>query len=387
MTPSSRPLAWGLIVTGAVLAAIVLLWLVVQLAGGHLTSGGAVLGLLLAAVLGLPLAGGGFYLLSRGSTEVAEASANERLRSLLERDRALALGLVPRPAPARRRLDSRGGSGLLSLAARLNDLAEDLEVPGTSARSGQTSRTLAARQALGRYDDLVSTALGELAKQIQDIEAAPAGSPGSAERLQTTLNSLEQDLSARGDLLAGRAAPTVAAADLMARGETGAADVAGLAPGDAVSRDGVDYLVETSASYFAGWLNLVATSFGGRAWQRLAGGRAGRLEPGLVAAHRGARWSPVRRRSTSEISATVWRSPGPRPWRFAPARVRSPAERWRSGATVRLTVACSGWSAGPTARSRSMATRLLRTRSRSGQPRSSVQTTCQPSIVDRCLNR
>ena len=78
-----------------------LLWLAVQLAGGHLTPGGAVLGLLLAAVLGLPLLGGGLYLLSRGPAEADEATANERLRSLLERDQRPALGLVPRSTPAR----------------------------------------------------------------------------------------------------------------------------------------------------------------------------------------------------------------------------------------------------------------------------------------------
>jgi Domain of unknown function (DUF4178) len=262
MTSSSRPIGWGLVVTGAVLAAIMLLWLAVQLAGGRLTPGGAVLGLLLAAVLGLPLLGGGFYLLSRGPAEADAATANERLRGLLERDRASRAAWSRDLRQFAERLAARGAPDLVPLSARLNDLAEDLEAPNYERTLWTIAPDATIRQVLPRYDDLVSAGLRELAEQIQDIEGAASTGAGSSERTRATLTSLERDLSARENLLAGRAAPTVLPADLLASGETDGEEVARLAPGDAVSRDGVDYLIETSASYFAGgrtwWLHRLA---------------------------------------------------------------------------------------------------------------------------------
>ena len=275
MTSSSRPLGWGLVATGAVLGAIMLLWLAVQLAGGQLTPGGAVLGLLLAAVLGLPLLGGGLYLLSRGSAEADEATANERLRSLLERDRALRSAWSRDLRQLAERLAARAAPDLIPLAERLNDLAEDLEAPGYEGTLWANAPEPTVRQVLGRYDDLISTGLRELTEQIQDLEGVASIEARSAERPRATLSSLERDLLARASLLAGRAAPTVSPADLMVGDAPGGGEVAALAPGDAVSRDDVDYLIETSALYFAGgrtwWLHRLSAE-GDTAWLAVAPG-------------------------------------------------------------------------------------------------------------------
>ena len=124
------------------------------------------------------------------------------------------------------------------------------------------------------------------------MEGAASTGAGSSERPRATLNSLERDLSARGNLLAGRAAPTVSPADLLAGGESGGEDVARLAPGDAVSRDGVDYLIETSASYFAGgrtwWLHRL-TAEGSAAWLAVGPGASslGWLEPTSISGEPG----------------------------------------------------------------------------------------------------
>ena len=81
----NRALGLGLVAAGGVLGGIFLLWLLVSLAGGQPGPGGAVLGLLLAAVLGLPLAGGGLYVLSRGQQEASAATnlQTQRRRSTL----------------------------------------------------------------------------------------------------------------------------------------------------------------------------------------------------------------------------------------------------------------------------------------------------------------
>ena len=74
--------------------------------------------------------------------------------------------------------------------------------------------------------------------------------------------------------------------------QIGGGDVAELAPGDAVSRDAVDYLIETSASYFAGgrtwWLHRL-TAEGATAWLAVGPGALslGWLQPSSVSSELG----------------------------------------------------------------------------------------------------
>jgi hypothetical protein len=78
-----------------------------------------------------------------------------------------------------------------------------------------------------------------------------AGEPAQAE-LQRAARAWERDLDRRTALLLGRRAPEVAPTDVLRAGRTtGTADaVAALKPGDAITWDFDDYLVETSTSYF-----------------------------------------------------------------------------------------------------------------------------------------
>jgi hypothetical protein len=94
---------------------------------------------------------------------------------------------------------------------------------------------------LDRYDDLVR----ERVRTLRD---------GQSANIEASLRELRQAIDQREDLLLrGRTAPTVDASTLM-RTEaprSSTADVQSIALGDAVSRDRVNYVVESVATYFA----------------------------------------------------------------------------------------------------------------------------------------
>src|SRR3954453_15296419 len=81
--------AWGLglMAVGGVVGGLLVLWLLVSAASGDLRGGGAGLGLVLVAVLALPLVGGGYFLLRRSQVEDVDAARFEARRRLLEGDR------------------------------------------------------------------------------------------------------------------------------------------------------------------------------------------------------------------------------------------------------------------------------------------------------------
>src|SRR5581483_2435756 len=80
--------AWGLglMGLGGVIGGLLVLWLLVTAASGDLRGGGFVLGLVLVAVLALPLVGAGYYLLQRGGAEEQASSRFEARRRLFEGD-------------------------------------------------------------------------------------------------------------------------------------------------------------------------------------------------------------------------------------------------------------------------------------------------------------
>src|SRR5919197_627906 len=139
----NRPLGFGLIALGAVLGGVMLIWLLVTLLGRQTSPGGAVLGLLLAAVLGLPLIGGGLYVLSRGQQEAVEAA---------------------------------GGPPAVQLAARLRDLVRDLEASGYDQAAWYEAVELgrADQDALGRYDDLLTDGVRQLGELVARLEKGEA---------------------------------------------------------------------------------------------------------------------------------------------------------------------------------------------------------------------
>ena len=261
----NRPLGFGLIALGAVLGGVMLIWLLVTLLGGQTSPGGAVLGLLLAAVLGLPLIGGGLYVLSRGQQEAAEAAEFRTQRRTLGSDRLFRAEQARELEQLARRVEAAGGPPAVQLAARLRDLVRDLEAPGYDQAAWYEAVELgrADQDALGRYDDLLTDGVRQLGELVARLENGEAVLPELRQAVQTW----ERSFALRSDLLRGRRAPSVAPTDLLRAGPPAPSReaLATLGLGDAVSRDGADYLVETSVSYFAG----------GRTWwlYRLESGR------------------------------------------------------------------------------------------------------------------
>lgn len=256
---SNRALGLGLVGLGGVLGGVMLLWLLVTVVGGQTSPEGAVLGLLLAAVLGLPLVGGGLYVLSRGKQEAAAAAEFQTQRRTFESDRlfraeqareleqlAERLALIDRPEAGQ-------------LARRLRDLVHDLREPSYDQAAWYDAVELghADLDALKRYDDLLSDGVRGLDDLATRLERDDAALP----ELGQAIRDWERNAGRRADLLRGRRAPTVAPTEVLKAGRPAStADAAGnLKVGDAVTWDGADYVVETTVSYFVGgrtwWLH------------------------------------------------------------------------------------------------------------------------------------
>src|SRR6476659_4660873 len=206
--PPNRALGYGLIALGAVLGGVMLLWLVVTFLGGQTRAGGAVLGLLLAAVLALPLIGGGLYVLSRGQQEAAAAAEFRTQRRTLDADRLFRTGQARELEQLERRVRAVSGPETEQFAARLGDLVHDLEAPAYDQAAWYEAVDLgrADQEALQRYDDLLSEGLRTIGDLVDQLEAGGSVRPDLARAIQ----AWERDLGRRSDLLLGRRAPTVA---------------------------------------------------------------------------------------------------------------------------------------------------------------------------------
>src|SRR5688572_22351688 len=129
---SSRGLGLGLIVLGAVLGALVVLWLVVNAAGGQLQAGGFVLGLIVMAVLALPPIGAGLVMVRRATAEQAEHERFERRRQVLEADQMFRTTIARDLRQVDRRLSEmpERSASTVRAAARVRDLIDDVEQVG-----------------------------------------------------------------------------------------------------------------------------------------------------------------------------------------------------------------------------------------------------------------
>ncbi len=81
---SGKTIAWLLLIGGAVLAAVGVLWIGANVASGRLRVTGALFGGGLLAVAVLPLLGAGVFLLVRTAQEGHEAQKREVLRRILD---------------------------------------------------------------------------------------------------------------------------------------------------------------------------------------------------------------------------------------------------------------------------------------------------------------
>jgi hypothetical protein len=244
--------AWGLglIALGGAVGLLLLLWLLVTAASGELRAGGFVLGLVLVAVLALPLLGGGYYLLQRSATEAQAAARFEARRRLLEGDRlfrqqtAATLRQLAEQA-ARTAQETAVAERLQALAARIEQARRD-EVAWYEASPLADDDLPLVR----RFDDALQAETDRLAELLA---RAGRGEPVAGE-LEALLDRWERTYRQREALLvSGRRAPAVAPEALLrARPPTrGAAALGALALGDAVTVDFEDYLVQGVVSYFA----------------------------------------------------------------------------------------------------------------------------------------
>src|SRR5581483_301133 len=250
--PQGRALAYGLIALGAGLALLVLLWLLVNAAGGQLRAGGLVLGLLILFVLGGPPLGAGLYLLSRSGQEEQATATFERQRRVIDADRLLRAELARTFTQQAERLARLSEPSMARLATRVRDLAADLEHPGYDQASWYETITLDQddQDQIRRYDDLL---VEEQRRAEQALRGLEAGRAAAADELEQALDRWERQFRGRQDiLLRGRRAPGVSAAEVLrARPPSrGGEALAALKLRDAVSFDGDDYVVEASATYF-----------------------------------------------------------------------------------------------------------------------------------------
>lgn len=259
MTPG-RALGLGLIALGAVLSGLVLLWLIVNAVGGQLQAGGFVLGLMILAVLGLPPVGVGLYVLRRSERERAETERFERRRRVLESDQMFRTEVARDLRQVERRLadSATGNAALVRARARVRDLVEDVEQVGYDRASWYDAVQLQDNDidALRQYDDLLRDGLRRLTS-----EANAAAEAGEVAALTEALERWEENLAQRQDLLLrGQRSTTAAPAELLrSRRTPKEGGLASLAPNDAVSFDGRDFLIELTVRYFGGgktwWLH------------------------------------------------------------------------------------------------------------------------------------
>ena len=224
-----RTLAYGLLGGAGLLALLIIAWLFVSGAAG----GGIVLGLVLMVILAGPLALAGIVILGRQPAEAAAERAFTSKRRVIEADRLFRREL----APELRQLARQSGLP----AQRLQDLAEDME------RSSYDSAEWF--DAVQLTDDDVATM-----KRYEDLVWDRVRALRSSSDADHLVRELEAALDQRRDLLIrGRRAPEIAPSVLLRSGTParGADALRKLAVRDAVTAEGIDYLVEGLASYFA----------------------------------------------------------------------------------------------------------------------------------------
>jgi hypothetical protein len=250
---SSRNLGIGLIVLGAVLGALVVVWLVVSAASGGLQAGGFVLGLIVMAVLALPPIGAGLVITRRAAAEQAELEHFERRRQVLEADQMFRATIARDLRQVERRLSElpERSAATVRASARVRDLIDDVEQVGYDQATWHDAVQLEDQDldSLRRYDDLLQQGLRRLESQA---DALPDSADGAETALLTSLQQWDETLSQRQDLLVrGKRAVTAAPTDLLeSRPRRQAGDVTRLAISDAVSVSGDDYLVELTVAYF-----------------------------------------------------------------------------------------------------------------------------------------
>jgi Domain of unknown function (DUF4178) len=228
---SRRMLGYGLLAGSAGIALLMLVWLMTS----GVQSGGAVLGLLLLFVLAGPLAGGGYYVLAQERTERIRENQFAGKRRVLDADRLFRNELAARLRQLAM-VPGMPAQQLTRLAEGVGSAAQDESAWYDAVHLDDTQSAL-----LHRYDDLV----WERVRWLGDHRDEP--SPVLIEAVTQLQTAIDQ----RMDLLVrGQAPPVVAPTALLQADAPEAATLARVGLGDAISRDGVDYVVEGVVTHF-----------------------------------------------------------------------------------------------------------------------------------------
>jgi Domain of unknown function (DUF4178) len=229
-----RMVGYGLLAGAIGITLLMLLWLAIAGAAG----GGIVLGLLLVLVLAGPLAGAGWYVLAQGRAERVEEQQFTGKRRILDADRLFRRELAARLS------ELQNLPGVPSNRIQMISRSLDRTVADESAWYSAIQLDDAQIGLLAQYDDLV----WEQVRWLGDHAGEDAATVGQ------TVDQLQQAVEQRTDLLVrGRQAPAVSPATMMRaplpRPESKSLE--DLAVGDALTREGVDYVVERLASSFS----------------------------------------------------------------------------------------------------------------------------------------
>ena len=261
-------LGTALLVLGAALGALILLWLLANVATGQARAGGFVFGLFFLVIIALPLLFAGWYLRGRGAAEAVEAETFSARRGVLDDDRVvrreLGRELEQRLAgllEAGRSLPADEAELLAGARGRLQELARDVANPGYDTVSWleHTASRLDDTQLANvrRYGDLVL----EEARRLGDLERDLGRGPNAPARLAEAADSLARHYREREALLGrGQQAAALSPQEMLAAGAQFRRPLAtplDLHLDDAVSYEGGDYLVRAILTYFAG----------GRSWK------------------------------------------------------------------------------------------------------------------------
>ncbi len=256
-------LGTGLLILGAALGALILLWLLFTMLNGEISVRGLLFSLIFAVPLVGALVGTGWYLRKRGVAEQAEASVYGARQAVLDNDRVvrreLARELEQRAAGLERAaggLPAPEAGTAREVAGRLRDVMQDVQAPGYDASTWleQTASRMDASQlqAVRRYDELVL----EESRRLEATGAALGRDPQAGQRLESEAALLAQHVREREALLgraergSGMAPQEILAAGAAPRRRLSTPLELGLE--DAVTYRLDDYLVRGIISYFAG---------------------------------------------------------------------------------------------------------------------------------------
>jgi hypothetical protein len=233
MSSSGRALGYGLLAGASGIAVLLIAWLI---AGGA-QAGGVVLGLLLMFAISGPLAGVGWYMIGRGRDEQAGEQTFAEKRRILDADRLFRRELAARVHGLQSKLSAQhaGSLQLISDAVKRG-------VPDESAWYSAVQLDATQLAELKRYEDLAW-------EQVAWLHGQTAASDDT---IREALRELQRVVDRHADLLLRARQPAPIAPAALLRATSPAADgLVNIAPGDAVTRDGTDYVVDRIISSFA----------------------------------------------------------------------------------------------------------------------------------------